>query len=806
MKQNIRKTKLFLKIGLTIFLSLLLVSVNTVFSFAETSEVNIEIQYASNGMVEEGAVTQPFDTRASRDMYPNRHSYSSSVYDGALYYLSNIKSGKYLDLNNSYTESGTNILGADYHGGNSQRFYFYYLGMNLYEIVPYTVSDVILHVTSTAEDANVEIRTKARSANQKFKLQMIDYDIAIIYTQVSNFTKALYYNPTDNNITQKDYETLTSDNKAYAHWSLEGIASFVYSSYEKFFIRNLNTGLYLDAVNKGINNGTSVQARTFTGNENQQWKRVYDGDNDCFYFKPMHRTDMAMDAYSTNLVLYSDTYPADQGLRVEHVDYDERLNLICRISTRVTNYNNYLNIGSNVGTSDLQKYVVKGTDENDLWVLEEVPYDSTDMSVLSVNTTYTKELNSYMERQTYIFRSNVDSRYKVELTRTTGNAIIGVYADGNATMPDFQNIYNVSGGQIFDVFLEANRNYYIHIFDLYNNLDSKYTLRVRQLTATYHSHTFPNDINLIMDSSINMNLHIDVKHNMTVSRAKTETNPLTGNRDFNSEIFVYSGHGSAGYACYDGSTLLNWFGASELPSMANCELAIWDCCRSNKKFLVRSLVSESLNQGAKTVIGWSDDIYASASEAYMNRLFEQLALGLSVKEASDNSIAQNSFASTDSIVSSISIQGDINNIIYPIDTNSYEVNSLSPNLNAYNKELYTLVNENMDYGVKLYSRLINGIPTDDYYLEFYNGNELTGVYKSSYTLSDAVIETIIGETLQINNVIRFTDNCVNTNLSYANIDGVLRLVEKREVITRIGEITYIDYMFYDVKTGDTVEL
>ena len=91
----------------------------------------------------------------------------------------------------------------------------------------------------------------------------------------------------------------------------------------------------------------------------------------------------------------------------------------------------------------------------------------------------------------------------------------------------------------------------------------------------------------------------------------------------------------------------------------------------------------------------------------------------------------------------ISIQGDINNIIYPIDTYSSEIYSLNSNTNSYNKDDYDLVNENMDYGVKLYSRLINGIPTNDYYLEFYNNNKLVGIYKSSYTLSDSLIESIM---------------------------------------------------------------
>lgn len=154
----------------------------------------------------------------------------------------------------------------------------------------------------------------------------------------------------------------------------------------------------------------------------------------------------------------------------------------------------------------------------------------------------------------------------------------------------------------------------------------------------------------------------------------------------------------------------------------------------------------------------------------------------------------------------ISIQGDINNIIYPIDTYSSEIYSLNSNTNSYNKDDYDLVNENMDYGVKLYSRLINGIPTDDYYLELYNNNKLVGIYKSSYTLSDSLIESIMDNPVYVENVKPITNHQINPTLSYTYIDGELRLIEKRIVVTRIEELSYIDYLFYDVETDEVVYL
>jgi len=274
MRYSICKLKKFFQVSLIICFLLLLINSNAISAFAK-SGLDIQNKYRNENQ-SDSYVTQDA-------LYPNKHSYNSSVYDGGLYYLKNEKSDKYLDLDHGRTDSGTNILGWKYNGNDNQKFYFHYLGMGLYEIAPYSTSETILHSASADEGANIEIRTKDRTVKQKFKLHMIAYDKAIIYTQASNFTKALYYNSSDKNIIQKDYDSLSSENKEYAHWTFNEIDSLYYSSYKKFYIKNVSTGLYLDAVNKGINNNTYVQLRPFTGEENQQWKRVYDNSSDCYY-------------------------------------------------------------------------------------------------------------------------------------------------------------------------------------------------------------------------------------------------------------------------------------------------------------------------------------------------------------------------------------------------------------------------------------------------------------------------------------------------------------------------------------------
>lgn len=93
-----------------------------------------------------------------------------------------------------------------------------------------------------------------------------------------------------------------------------------------------------------------------------------------------------------------------------------------------------------------------------------------------------------------------------------------------------------------------------------------------------------------------------------------------------------------------------------------------------------------------------------------------------------------------------------------------------------------------------------------HYLEFYNNNKLVGIYKSSYTLSDSLIESIMDNPVYVENVKPITNHQINPTLSYTYIDGELRLIEKRIVVTRIEELSYIDYLFYDVETDEVVYL
>ena len=203
-----------------------------------------------------------------------------------------------------------------------------------------------------------------------------------------------------------------------------------------------------------------------------------------------------------------------------------------------------------------------------------------------------------------------------------------------------------------DVFFEANTPYFIPVEFTGINTGSTsqaFTVRIRQLTFVGHSNDDPGELTAspaiwsIENDVINQNYNVVHKEDMTVVRANTETSSITGYRDFNAEIFIYVGHGTPGFVCYDGSDEDSYLEAESLPDMSNCELAIWGCCWSNTSEgednwisfdTGDSLADISLERGAQVVIAWDIQVYNLYLMNYLNVLFEQLAQGQTVAMAS----------------------------------------------------------------------------------------------------------------------------------------------------------------------------
>lgn len=757
-----------------------------VFSAAVPGEEPIEPQTLDPGFM------QPLTS------YETEHSYDEGIVDGAVYYLRNAYNGQYLDVVHAADANNTDTCTYTFHGGPNQQFRIHYISQGLYEIVP-VYSQRRLHMASNHD---LVIYDKNWSGEQKFKIAMLNSNTGMIFPQYGNFTRALAWDETrPDMVASKPLSAMSSHSHAY--WIFERVGTTA-DMYAKFYLRyNGQHQQRIDVIEGYTAEGSLVHACPVPyGNVNQEWKTYYDENDGCYYLRPGNSFDMALDYRGTNLAIYRGTNPATQGFQImQSSTLDEATGK--PLYALKTSQNTYvtMGIGMGGGVNEPYSYIGTTTTPTFCWFLEGVPHDSKKPdSLVTLNGWLWSNVEpGYIHEQYFYFTPEKTSRYKIELK--DGNVDFGSITSEWGVNAEIANRKTYNGVRVADVFCEAGVTYYVTVYSK-NPVDGSattFSIRARQLTAVVHSRDYPAEeiYGNLYASSLRKyfdlsNFQANIKMDMTVDRAGNETHNLTGLRDFNSEIFVYIGHGASGYAKYEGSSIFSYFDADDLPDMSNCDLAVWVSCLSAAPTWGDSMYSKSLEEGARAAIGWTDSIQVIIAGTYVDDLFKWLALGASIREASHYAICENNIHDTNAVVSSMRISGDLDFIIFPGDINfTPPCNHSVDSLLDINTSKYTLVSENESMGTKLYSRTVYGIPTDDFYLEFYENGILTGVYKSEYTMTDIDYEIAKEQVEALNAVneltsIACTNNLAQSEYYFLYVDGELVLVEKQVEIKEDG--------------------
>ena len=671
-----------------------------------------------------GGATQEASSRAMQT-WEIQHNYSEDIIDGGIYYLRNVADQGNLDVDNAGSANGTGLSTYPHHGNYNQKFQIVYLGEGLYEIKPICTNRV-LHV---ADDDELVIMDKNRSGAQRFKLRMQTSSTAVILSESSNFTKAICYDAEHpRNVKQKDYASLSV--KTQAQWEFIRADSETADLYRVYYIyinvlkdeeTNTYERHYLDVVNGDTANGSILHTCHFYGNTNEEWKLTYDCTG-AYYLKAGHRRDMALDYTDQRAKIRYDGAPATQRLSLTPVSVEGESEPRYRISTKASEGETvkYLmqgdSMADNVDYLHYVDFMAVAAEEADLWLLEEVTVDMKTPEKLTLNEFYAETMDmAYHETEHYVYAPEKTSRYKVELesnvsliweivARSDGSSpIIDSYVrdaidyNANTIPPEFRIAgQSVPERRVSDVFLEAGEIYYIAIRYIRNpeietiNINT----RVRQWVFVGHSNDDLNSEAMSKDicdvkDSVDANMNFYYKHREEISgitAKKSLEMEITNYRDFNVEIFFYCGHGGAGGIAYDRYTSLDEFYADELQDMSNCELAIWDCCKSNAvDSLGYSMAQQSIAKGAKTAIGFDINICSGFGNAYTNYLFEELAKGKTVGVASQIALSKVSSTfthasncgcglsyTTQDFINATKVLGDINNVIFPIPTSVAE--------------------------------------------------------------------------------------------------------------------------------------
>lgn len=138
----------FKRIGYLLAVNLLLIlfcSIQALVVSAQNKPMDVKENISENKMeeVDPEIYEKNFRAMTAAELTSGKHRYDNGIYDGAVYYLKNFKQGTYLDLKGGSNANGTSVVTSAYQSSSTQKFKLQYLGMSLYELIPYGSSQII---------------------------------------------------------------------------------------------------------------------------------------------------------------------------------------------------------------------------------------------------------------------------------------------------------------------------------------------------------------------------------------------------------------------------------------------------------------------------------------------------------------------------------------------------------------------------------------------------------------------------------------------------------------------------------------
>lgn len=207
--------------------------------------------------------------------------YTETTVAEGTYYIKNVNSGKYLDVENSSAENGANIRQWTYNGCNAQKFRIKSDGNGYYYILTgasdYTKC-VDIDSGSSADGTNVLQWEYWGGDMQKYKIAKNADGSCSFITKASRGNSCLdVYNISMEdgaNVNQWEYW-----GGAGQSWILESVLLAQADAVEgvegldgEYYIQNANSGKYLDVANSSSENGANIQQWSFNGCNAQKFK------------------------------------------------------------------------------------------------------------------------------------------------------------------------------------------------------------------------------------------------------------------------------------------------------------------------------------------------------------------------------------------------------------------------------------------------------------------------------------------------------------------------------------------------------
>lgn len=329
----------------------------------------------------------------------------------------------------------------------------------------------------------------------------------------------------------------------------------------------------------------------------------------------------------------------------------------------------------------------------------------------------------------------------------------------------------------------------------------QFGLQVRKQRAIYFTNHYSNGgINTEPQATVPYSItnqlgYKSVKFYNAVKTKYTQADGQSNCRYINSDIFMYSGHGSEGYITLPSSSTIS---ESEIRNetnyrMCSTNLALWNACYSavEPNNSATSIMNASVESGAKCAVGWASEVNPNSLVTWTNKFFDELKNGNSVNDAKNSACSQ-IVLFYDNCRTKCRVAGNSSTRIVTVSNSTSNNNSgqelleneLQVNLNKYNYCFYEF-----EDGSKRYYRTINGILTNEYY-DVYPNNY---IIKSNHTLDPESVNKATSL-----NISELEDDCQLTIEKAETKNGLVYQLEELKVETMLiqTETDIIPVKFY----------
>ena len=235
---------------------------------------------------------------------------ASGLINKKVYCIKNVESGKYLNVYGGYDVNGQNIVQWTKDGSVEQKFKLEYNdSLGCYMIYAMCSSsgtnrvvDVSRNNGSITSGCNVAIWTPDDTEAQFWRIVyvgagkyriVLNSNTALVLTSVddSNGTSGGKSSTSPGNVFISTYSATN-----YQHWIFEEVSTSRSIDDGQYYIRNNNSGKYLDVANSG-SSGANVNQWDFHSGKNQKWSINY-LNNGYYVIQPAHNNNLALDVYN----------------------------------------------------------------------------------------------------------------------------------------------------------------------------------------------------------------------------------------------------------------------------------------------------------------------------------------------------------------------------------------------------------------------------------------------------------------------------------------------------------------------------